>query len=155
MDPGERRIGLALSDLSRTIARPFDVVAGERGFFAGLAELVEREQVTTLVIGLPLSLDGSTGPKALQVLKFRDRVEKFFAKQAGTDSPSAERFRNIQLEMWDERLTSAQAEVALRSGDLTARQRRSRIDKVAAQILLQSYLDCQAARASDAAESES
>jgi putative Holliday junction resolvase len=115
-------------------------------------ELVEREQVTTLVIGLPLSLDGSTGPKARQVLKFRDRVEKFFAKQAGVDSPSSDRFRNIQLEMWDERLTSAQAEVALRSGDLTSRQRRARIDKVAAQILLQSYLDCQATRARDAEE---
>lgn len=140
MDPGNRRIGLALSDISQTIARPLDVIQGEQALFAGLPELVEREEVTKIVIGLPLSLDGSIGPKAREVLKFRERVEKFLA---ALEEP----FQNVQVESWDERLTSVQAEVALRSGDLSARKRRARVDKVAAQILLQCYLDCQATRA--------
>ena len=126
VDYGSKRIGLALSDLSGLIARPLAVVDGEAELFTLLPRLVEEEEVETVVIGLPRNMDGSLGPKAREVLEFKARLEE------RTDLP---------VETWDERLTTVQAERALRDGGLSRGKRGRRVDKVAAQILLQSYLD--------------
>jgi putative Holliday junction resolvase len=130
IDFGDRRFGLAWSDPTRILAVPLRVVEGEAECVAELRRLAAGEAVSQYVLGLPLNMDGTVGPKARQVLAFKDRLE-----QAGI-SP---------VIPWDERLTTVQAEIALREGGMRGRRRAERVDKVAAQILLQSYLDRQRA----------
>jgi putative Holliday junction resolvase len=136
IDHGVKRVGLALSDPSHTIARPLRVVAGEAALFQELPRLLRDEEVERIVLGLPLNMDGSIGPKAMELLAFKERLERRLVEALGGEGA-------VAVETWDERLTTLQAEGALRSGGLSARERRERVDKVAAQILLQSYLDRQ------------
>jgi putative Holliday junction resolvase len=126
VDLGERWIGLALSDPMGISARPLEVVARGDPFWKALERLVAEEGVDRLVLGLPLNMDGSEGPRARDALAFKAEIE---------------RRSGLPVETWDERLTTAQAEAALRSSGLSGRKRAERVDKVAAQIILQSYLD--------------
>ena len=126
VDYGDRWFGLALSDPSRTLARPLTTVRGEDGFFSHLETLMAEEEIDAIVVGLPRNMDGSLGPKAEAVLEFTRRLEE----RTGLD-----------VETWDERLTTVQAERALKSAGMTLSKRRQRVDQVAAQILLQSFLD--------------
>ena len=128
IDFGDKWIGLALSDPSRTFARPLRVVDASSDLQGLLTKLIQSEGIDYIVLGLPLNMDGSMGPKARQVLHFRERMEK----ESG-----------LMVETWDERLTTVQADQALRLTGLSSRKRAEQVDKVAAQILLQSYLDCQ------------
>lgn len=126
IDHGLKRMGLALSDPSETFARPFQVVPASTDVVKVLVELAGREEVERFVVGLPLNMDGSLGPKAREVLEFVERLRE------ASDLP---------VDTWDERLTTVQAERLLRAGGTRPRQRAQKVDKVAAQILLQSYLD--------------
>ena len=126
VDLGDRWIGLALSDPTATLARPLEVVARGEPFWQALERLVREEGVERVVIGLPLNMDGSTGPRARDALAFKAEIEK----RTG-----------LPVDPWDERLTTVQAETALRSSGLSGRKRSERVDKVAAQIILQSWLD--------------
>jgi putative Holliday junction resolvase len=126
VDLGERRVGLALSDPTATYARPLLVVERGEPLWRALAKLIAEEEVGRVVIGLPLNMDGSTGPKAREALAFKQELEKRTGLPAVT---------------WDERLTTVEAEGVLRAAGLSARKRAERVDKVAAQIILQSYLD--------------
>lgn len=128
IDYGEKRTGLALSDPSGTLASALDVVEGEQALWDSLERLVREKEVERIVLGLPLNMDGSVGPKAREVLAFKARLEARV---------------NVPVETWDERLTTVQAERSLRAGGASGRQRVRRLDKVAAQILLQSFLDRQ------------
>jgi putative Holliday junction resolvase len=130
IDFGDKRIGLALSDPSRMFAAPLKVVEGEAALREELERLFSEEEVHGIVLGLPLNMDGTVGPKARQVLLFKERLEKEWGKP---------------VETWDERLTTVQAEGALRESGMSARKRAGRVDKIAAQILLQCYLDRQRA----------
>lgn len=134
VDPGSRRIGLALSDEERIIASPLDtlqVTARERAV-RDVAALVAEHGVTQVVVGHPLRLDGSEGEAA--------KLARWFAERLRAVS-------GVPVELWDERLTSAGAERALRSAGVKARDQRGKVDRVAAAMLLQSYLDAQRARA--------
>jgi putative Holliday junction resolvase len=91
-----------------------------------LARVVAEREVTHVVLGLPLKMDGTEGPAAAEVRKFAEVLR--------------ERLK-LPVELWDERLTTAQAERAMLDADLSRAKRKLRRDKVAAQILLQSYLD--------------
>lgn len=126
VDYGDRWIGLAVSDGSWTLARPHSVVAGEKGLFEALGRLIEDEEVARIVLGLPLNMDGTEGPRARLVLAFKERL------QARSGRP---------VVSWDERLSTVEAEDILRQTGLSAQKRRERVDKVAAQVILQSYLD--------------
>lgn len=126
IDHGDRRFGLALSDGLKLTARPLLVVEGEEGLRRELKTLLVREEVERIVLGLPVNMDGTLGPKAQQIQAFKEKLEKEWG---------------IPVDLWDERLTTVQAEAALRSGGLSPRERAARVDKVAAQILLQSFLD--------------
>jgi putative Holliday junction resolvase len=137
IDHGSKRIGLALSDAGATLARPLAVVAGEEALWPELERLLGEEEIERVVIGLPRNMDGTLGPKAREVLAFKERLE------ARTGLP---------VETWDERLTSREAERALRARGLSSRQMRGKVDKLAAQILLQSYLDARARRGREEAE---
>jgi len=126
IDFGDRRIGLALSDPSRTLARSFEVVENSPRLAERLKKLIAEEEVDRIVLGLPRNMDGTIGPKARQALEFKAYLEKELG---------------LPVDMWDERLTTVAAQQVLREGGIPQRRRSEMVDKVAAQILLQSYLD--------------
>lgn len=129
LDLGERRIGVAVSDSDGTLATPVEVVTRTRdrsGDHRRLAALVREWEADTVVVGLPLSLDGSVGPAARGVL---DEVAQL------------EAVLDVPVVTQDERLTTVTAQRSLREGGLDARAGRKVVDMVAASVLLQSWLD--------------
>ena len=129
LDYGERRIGVALSDPLGLTAQPLatlDRTASLNADLAALAALARDHAATRFVIGLPLALDGTHGERARVTEKFARRLE---------------RVSGLPVESWDERLTSVQAERALLEADLSRRRRRQVIDRAAAVLILQSWLD--------------
>lgn len=129
IDLGARRIGVALSDSAGSLATPYEVVArsGDRARdHRRIAALAEEAGAECLVVGLPLSLDGSTGPAAQAALAEADEL----AEATG-----------LPVEMWDERLTTVTADRDLIALDLKAPARRRIVDKVAAAVMLQAWLD--------------
>ncbi len=128
VDYGTVRVGLAVTDPERKFAFPLDTYhrRGRDDDAAFFRELVVREEVGGLVIGLPLHTDGREGQKAAEARAFG----RWLAQTTG-----------LPASFFDERFTTAQAESALWSAGLTHRQRKERRDRVAAQILLQAYLD--------------
>ena len=128
IDHGTKRMGLAISDELGVIAQPLEFVNAEpfAGFLARLQEIIREKQVELLLIGMPRNMDGSYGPAALKVQAFEA------ALRAAVTIPT---------KTWDERLTSAQANRYLIQAGVRREQRKSKVDKTAAAILLQSYLD--------------
>ena len=132
IDYGTTRIGVAISDPTGLIASPLCVVDVADGCeLDELAALVEREGAEKVVVGLPRRLTGDEGPAAQAVREFVAKLSERLSAPVVT---------------WDERMTTAQAERAMIAGGARREQRRGRIDKVAAALMLQSYLDSQAAR---------
>ncbi|HET9728569.1 MAG TPA: Holliday junction resolvase RuvX [Acidimicrobiia bacterium] len=131
VDLGERRIGLALSDPQRIVASPHDVLvrSGDRGNDARrVVEIARAEGVTTIVVGLPLSLSGREGPAARVARADIDELR-------GLAAP------DIDVEVQDERLTTVTAERALREAKLPRARQRDVVDKVAAAVMLQAWLE--------------
>jgi putative Holliday junction resolvase len=132
LDMGERRVGVAISDPTGTVARPLQtLVRGSRvEDFAAIAGLVAEYDVGLVVVGRPLSLDGTEGPQARRVARY---VEALAARLP------------IHVVLWDERFTTVAAQEILRQsrGKKKRRQARSagEVDAVAAAVILQSYLD--------------
>ena len=133
IDPGKKRVGLAISDPGGQFASPLEVVAPRSlaELLGSLEAVCSREEIEALVVGLPLRMDGTKGPAALEA----ERLAEALAERTG-----------LPVEMWDERLSSVSAERSLLSADLSRARRRARIDKVAAQIILQAFLDAQGRR---------
>jgi putative Holliday junction resolvase len=129
IDLGTKRIGVALANREGTLATPFEVVhrCGDRGRdHLAIAALAEETGAQPLVVGLPLSLDGSVGAAASSALAEADELA------AATGLP---------VEMWDERLTTVSADRELMALDMKAGARRRVVDKVAAAVMLQAWLD--------------
>ncbi len=132
LDPGERRIGVALSDPLGIIAQPHCVIDSRRQDVAvELRRIVTEEDVTTIVIGLPISLDGKEHGAAARARAFGAQVKEM---------------TGLTPVFADERFTTSGAEDAMIEGGVRRAQRRQKRDKVAAAIMLQRYLD-QAGRA--------
>lgn len=130
IDHGRRRIGLAISDPGATLASPLTTLASSGDPDAdarALVALADREGVEAFVIGLPYNMDGSEGPQA--------SLCRQFAESLGAAAPG----RPVTL--WDERLSSFAADQALDQADVTKAQRKKHRDKIAAQKILQSFLD--------------
>jgi len=128
IDHGTVRIGIAMSDETAFLASPLTTVRAGKGAVDEIVALLEEYQVETIVIGLPLNMDGSFGPAT-------EKVRKFSAKLAKkTDVPIME---------GDERLTTVTAHHNLREAGLDGKQRKSVVDMAAAQIILQDWLDTQ------------
>ncbi|MBI3893694.1 MAG: Holliday junction resolvase RuvX [Candidatus Wallbacteria bacterium] len=132
VDPGTKRLGLALSDPSGKIAFPYEVVV-----FGKLEQALKRvraiaieEGVERIVVGLPVGLSGKAGASAE---KARELASKL--RQA----------TGLEVVEWDERLTTVGAARAMHEGGVRAREQRGRVDKVAATLLLQAYLEGTAA----------
>ena len=132
LDMGERRVGVAVSDPTGTVARPLQtLVRGSRQEdFAAIASLVAEYDVGLVVVGRPLSLDGTEGPQARRVIRY---VEALAARLP------------IRVVLWDERFTTAAAQEILRQSRGKKRRRQARsageVDAIAAAVILQSYLD--------------
>ncbi|HEX7096025.1 MAG TPA: Holliday junction resolvase RuvX [Acidimicrobiales bacterium] len=129
IDPGERRIGVAVSDSAGRVATPIEVIQ-RSGDVArdhrAIADLVAEWEAELVVVGLPLTLAGEVGPAARRVL---DEVEQLRATLP------------VPVETYDERLTTVTAERHLVEQRLGAKARREVVDKVAAAVLLQAWLD--------------
>jgi putative Holliday junction resolvase len=132
VDWGQRRIGIALSDENRVIASPHAVINRSGSLDRDLNYIVKVSKdndVSLIVFGLPVRLDGSMGPEAKGVLEVMEKL--------------GERTR-IAVKTWDERLSTAAAEKALIEGNVSRKKRRGVVDQVAAALILQSYLDSEA-----------
>ena len=128
LDHGTRRIGVAVSDETKTIAQPLEYIPAEPfgGFLERLKKILIEKEVDFILLGLPRNMDGSYGPAAQKVEVFASAL-----KSAIT----------VPIKLWDERLTSAMANRILIQGNVRRDKRKEKVDKMAAAILLQSYLD--------------
>ncbi len=128
LDLGEKRIGVAISDPTRTIAAAVAVLnrKSRTEDAARYAQLIAEQRVTLLVVGLPITLGGVEGQRAAWV---RD-----YAAELGNRI-------DIPIVFWDESLTTKEAEAALRAQGRRGKKLRQRVDAVAAALILQSYLD--------------
>jgi putative Holliday junction resolvase len=128
VDVGTKTLGLAVSDEGGTLALPLAVVrrAGLARDLAAVAQWIEGRDVTDVVVGLPLELDGAPGRLSGEA----DAVAAALAEELG-----------LIVHRWDERLSTVAAERALLEADLSRRRRRQVVDKVAATLILQAFLD--------------
>lgn len=133
IDPGTRRIGVAISDPTGTIAQPLLALPAEPAatLVQRLADLARRQEAGRLVVGLPRRMDGGLGPEARSARALADELR---------------RTTGLEVALVDERLTSVAAERALLSGGASRARRRQLSDQVAAALILQTYLDTVAAR---------
>lgn len=131
VDYGAKRVGLALSDETATVALALGQleVASDAEAVEKIAAAVSDRRVEKIIVGLPRNMDGSFGPQARKVGAF---VETLRARLS------------VAVETWDERLTTVAAERAMRQGGVSRRKRKARRDRIAAQMMLQSYLDANA-----------
>ncbi len=128
IDHGTKRIGIAVSDELKMIAQPLEFIPAEpfSEFLARLKEILREKEVELILLGMPRNMDGSYGPAALKVQEFGAALKSAVA---------------VPIQMWDERLTSVQANRFLIQGNVRREKRKEKVDKMAAAILLQSYLD--------------
>lgn len=128
LDHGTKRIGVAVSDELKLIAQPLEFIPAEpfADFLARLRQIIREKEVELVIVGLPRNMDGSYGPATM-------KVEAFVAALKGA--------LTVPIQTWDERLTSTQANRLLIQAGVRRAKRKEKVDKTAAAILLQSYLD--------------
>lgn len=128
LDVGEVRVGLAISDPMGWTAQPAGFLRRrpEKSFVESIRALVEGREIVRLVVGHPLLLSGERGERARDA----EAVADLLRREVG-----------LPVDLWDERLTTVQAERSLREGAVRGAKRRERVDAVAAALMLQSYLD--------------
>lgn len=132
LDYGGQRIGAAVSDELEVAAHPLPTIERDGQELERIAELVQQRGVTRIVVGMPFRMDGTAGAQA--------RVVRGFIKEVRKSLPG------VEVVTMDERLTSAQAHKALSAMGASMRTRRQNVDRMAAQIILQRYLDRRAAK---------
>lgn len=131
IDLGSKRIGVAVSDRSGTIASPLSVIsrgASQRLDHEEIARLVSAEEAEAVVVGLPLNMDGSEGSAALAARKEVERMTTVLS---------------VPVYLHDERRSTVQADQSMSQRNMNAIDRRAVVDKVAAAFILQSWLDSQ------------
>lgn len=132
IDPGLKRVGLALSDEHGELASPHKTLerTSDEALMDALAAEIRAEQVGEVVLGLPLRLNGTEGPEAKRARQWRRLLERKAA---------------VKVVLWDERLTSMAAERELRGVGMKGARKKALLDQAAATLLLQSYLDARRA----------
>lgn len=131
IDFGKVRIGLALSDVMRMVGTPLETVDGKSQKLATrrIREILEAQRVSTVVIGLPLHMNGDFGELAQAATDFGEKLKG--------------QVPGLEVVMWDERMSSLEAEKTLRLGNAKADRKKAMRDQLAAQLILQSWLDAQ------------
>ena len=127
IDYGDSRIGLAISDELGSFAHPYRTLQSGARVIEEIRGIVEREKLSGIIIGLPKNMDGTLGPSAAKAKSFGEQLSKVLPA--------------MKISFWDERLTTREAQRALHSAGKNVKQSKKMIDQVAAQILLQNYLD--------------
>ena len=130
LDHGDARIGVAVSDELGMLAHPLETIAvKEKEPLGRIAEIVAEKSITTIVLGLPKNMDGTSGPATEKVRVFADQLRA--------------RVPACKVVLWDERLTTVAAQKSLHAAGRNAKQSRAVIDQAAAQLILQGWLDSQ------------
>jgi putative Holliday junction resolvase len=129
LDVGDKTIGIAASDAMGIIANGIETIRrkGLENDLKRLEELASNYEVDTFVVGYPKNMNGSIGERA--------QKSELFAKELG------ERFKNVKIVLWDERLSTVAAEKVLIKADMQRKKRKKIIDMMAAVVILQNYLD--------------
>ncbi|MGE5390705.1 MAG: Holliday junction resolvase RuvX [Deltaproteobacteria bacterium] len=132
LDVGQKRIGIALSDPMGWTAQGHSVLQRTSGDdMARIMALCRENEVESIVVGLPLNMNGTEGPKAIEIREYASELGEY---------------TGLPVELWDERLTTVTAEKVLIQADVSRRKRKQVIDKMAATFILQSYLDSHAGK---------
>jgi len=126
VDFGHARVGVAISDELQLLAHPLETISANEHAAARLAEIVREKKIDHVVMGIPRRMTGEVGSAAIEVLKFVDKLRAILPCAVVT---------------WDERLTTVAAHRALREAGKKTRATRGYVDQVAAQMILQGYLD--------------
>jgi len=128
LDFGEKRIGVAVSDALNIIAQSVGTIErkGIKNDFKKIGELVKEYEAEKIIVGLPLNMDGTEGKSANLAMDFVKELKKEV---------------RVEVEMLDERLTTAQGERIFLEADMSRKKRKQNLDKIAAQLILQNYLD--------------
>lgn len=127
IDVGSVRIGVAVSDPLGSFAQGVAVLSAAGSWIDELADIVREYCAEVILIGMPVRTDGTDGPEADEMRRTAERLAK--------------RFGDLEIVPWDERFTTTMANQALLEADVSRKGRRGQVDKVAAALLLQSYLD--------------
>lgn len=128
IDYGLKRTGIAISDPMGWSAQGIGTIEfnNEQEFIAMLTQIINEREVEKIVVGLPRNMDGSIGRQAIAAEEFGKKLGELF---------------NIPIVMWDERMSSMEAHRALSMQKVTLQKRKKLVDRIAAQLILQSYLD--------------
>lgn len=125
LDVGDKRIGIAISDPLCKFAQPLATITNTKENLKWLDKIAVENEVNTIVVGLPLTLKGERGLQAQKVIEFAEKLKSL----------------GFKVILWDERMTTKMAERMLISADSKRKERKEIADKVAAVLILQSYLD--------------
>jgi putative Holliday junction resolvase len=130
IDLGEKHVGVAVSDELGLTAQGLGCLerTSEARLLADLCGLIEEQKAVLVVLGFPKNMSGGVGPKAREAMEVAEKLRA----ASGTE-----------VALWDERLSTRQAERSMLEGDLTRKKRKKRRDIIAAQLILQSFLDAQ------------
>lgn len=130
LDLGSKTLGLAVSDINKKIASVLRTIYFENEDYDSLlkilAKIVEEEQIEKIVLGYPKNMDNTIGPRAELTLNFKSKLEEYL---------------KLEVVLEDERLTSVISNQILIEADLSRKKRKKKVDGLAAQLILQSYLD--------------
>ncbi len=128
LDVGKKKIGIAITDALGITAQGLETLIrkNKKTDFERIKKIIRDMNVSKIIVGLPLNMDGTAGIMAKEIYNFVDKLKEW------TDVP---------VEVWDERLTTMEAERVLLQADLSRRKRKKLDDRVAAQLILQNYLD--------------
>jgi len=133
LDFGSKTVGVALSDPTGLIASPLEIIEREREdklrkTFSRIEELIEEYKVTKIVLGLPLNMDSSEGERVKKTQEFKEALE---------------RRTGLEIVFWDERLSTVEAHDIMTEAGVKGIDRKKFVDKIAASIILQGYMDSQ------------
>ena len=130
LDLGTRTLGVSICDITKTVATTYGTVRFEEKDYSKaieqLATIMEKEPIEKIVLGYPKNMNGSIGPRALETEKFKKELEEKF---------------KIEVVLQDERLSTKEAEGYMIKADMSRKKRKKKIDSLAANIILQTYLD--------------
>jgi putative holliday junction resolvase len=126
LDLGRARIGVAISDELQLLAHPLETIQGDEQATPRLAQIIREKKVDHVVVGIPRQMNGKIGVAATEALRFVEKLRTILPCSVVT---------------WDERLTTVAAHRALRAAGKKTRETRGYVDQVAAQMILQGYLD--------------
>ena len=130
LDLGTKSLGVAVSDLTNTIANTLCVIKFDYEDYDKtkdkLKEIIDEYKITDIVLGLPKNMNNSIGPRAMATIDYKEKLKKWFS---------------INVIMQDERLTTVEAESYMINANISRKKRKEKIDSLAANIILQTYLD--------------